>query len=65
MRRSKTGGRSNLLRLSAPIAFVAILGVGATACGSSGGGKTQNPPAAPGSTTPATTAAPGSGGGGF
>lgn len=65
MRRSKTEARRNLLRFSAPIAFVAILGVGATACGSSGGAKTQNPPAAPASTTPATTAPPGSGGAGF
>jgi hypothetical protein len=66
MKRTKTQGRNKILRRTAPIAFVAILGVGAAACGSSGGGTRTQSPAAP--TAPAntpTTAAPQSGGAGF
>lgn len=71
MTRIKTPGRSKTLWRSAPIAFVALLGFGAAACGSSGTSHTQNSPTTPvppAATTPATapsTTAPQSGGAGF
>lgn len=63
----KTTG-SKVIRRMAPLAFVAAIGLGAAACGSSGS-KTnvQNSPTpttAPAATSPATTA-PQSGGAGF
>lgn len=51
MSRSHAGVRSRLVWRSAPVAFVAILGVGVAACGSSGGTTRNQAPAA---STPAT-----------
>lgn len=65
MKRTNTRARNRVLRRAAPIAVVAILGVGAAACGSSGGNTHTN---SPGASTPSpapSTTAPKSGGAGF
>lgn len=69
MRQTTTMTRQKIVRRIAPIALVAMLGVGAAACGTSGASpRTQNAPTqnapAQNSQTP-TTAAPSSGGAGF
>lgn len=59
--------RAKLIKRIAPLALMAMLGLGAAACGSSGGTHTQNSPSQTG--TPATgtptTQPPSSGGAGF
>lgn len=69
MRQTTTITRQKIARKIAPIALLAMLGVGAAACGTSGASpRTQNAPTqsapAQSPSTP-TTAAPSSGGAGF
>lgn len=65
MTRVQSSTRSKLLRRTAPFALVAILGVGAAACGSSSkASHTQSPGASTPATAPPSTASQ-SGGAGF
>ena len=57
--------RRKVIHQVSALAFVALLGVGAAACGSNGGGRTQNAPSLTQPAVTPTTAAPNSGGAGF